>query len=363
MTAYEVQEQDDPVGSTSAANAEMVSVLREARGWTQKQLADEAGVSQGYVSKVESRLMDLTGERLKAIAGALNAPVALLVAPSPSTGLEVSCMFHRRRSSKITVADGKRIEAIGYLTRLTVNGLLAGLDVPQVALRRMDIDEFGSATTIAQLARAEWRVPSGPIPNLMALLDRLGVAVIIRSVGTAGQDAFSTWPVGGIPVVVINTGLPTDRLRFSLAHELGHVVMHVLPNDDQEQQASDFASELLLPSDEIAADLTGLTTRQFTRLTELKAKWRVSVGALVQKARALDIISERQFKEFRIRMSQMGWNVSEPIQLPSEEPRLVRDLIERRRRQLGDNDADLARAALMTPLGFRRHYLARDAAE
>jgi Zn-dependent peptidase ImmA (M78 family)/transcriptional regulator with XRE-family HTH domain len=335
----------------------MVSVLREARGWTQGQLAHAAGVSQGYISKIESRLMDLTGERIAAVAAALDAPVALLAAPSPSTGLEVSCMFHRRRSSKVTVADGRRVEAIGHLTRLTVSGLQEGIEGVQIVLRRIDIDEFGPATAIAQLARAEWRVPSGPIPNMMALLDRLGVAVIIRSVGTAGQDAFSTWPIGDMPVVVVNTGLPTDRLRFSLAHELAHVVMHVLPNDDQEQQANEFASELLMPSDEIAEDLAGLTTRQFTRLTELKAKWRVSVGALIQKARTLDIISERQFKEFRIRMSQMGWHVSEPIQLPGEEPHLVSDLIERRRRQLGEDDQDLARAALMTPAAFRRHYL------
>ena len=155
----------------------------------------------------------------------------------------------------------------------------------------------------------------------------------------------------------MNTGLPTDRLRFSLAHELAHVIMHILPNDDQEKQANEFASELLMPSDEIAEDLAGLTTRQFTRLTELKAKWRVSIGALVQKALTLGIISSRQFKEFRIRMSQMEWNVSEPLQLPGEEPRLVSDLIELRRRQLGESDDDLARAALMTPAAFRRHYL------
>ncbi len=347
----------DSTSVHGVANPEMVSVLREARGWTQQRLAEEARVTQGYISKIESRVIELTGERLNAVAIALDAPVALLTAPGPSTGLEVSCMFHRRRSSKVTVADGKRVEAIGHLTRLTVAGLLADVDGPEIALRRMDIDEFDSPTRIAQLARAEWRISSGPIPNMMALADRLGVAVVIRSVGTAGQDAFSTWPTGAVPIIVVNSGLPTDRLRFSLAHELAHVVMHVRPNDSQEQQANEFASELLLPSDEIAVDLAGLTTRQFPRLTELKAKWRVSIGALVQKARALDIISERQFKEFRIRLSQMGWNLSEPIQLSSEEPQLISQLIDRRRHELGENDDDLARAALMTPDAFQRHYL------
>lgn len=342
---------------TSAANPEMVTILREAKGFTQGQLAAEANVSQGYVSKVESRLAELTGERLLAIAEALDAPIPLLLTPTPHTGLEVSCMFHRRRSSKVTVSDGKRIEAIGHLTRLTVDGLSTGVTVPPVVVRRIDIDDYDTPTVIAQLARAEWRVPSGPIANMMRLLDRLGVAVIVRPVGTAGQDAFSTWPTGGTPVVVVNTGLSVDRLRFSLAHELAHVTMHVLPNDDQERQADEFASELLMPTDEIREDLAGLTTRDFPRLVELKTKWRVSVGALVKKAHTLNIISDRQFKEFRIRMAQMGWNVSEPVQLPPETPRLVSSLIEQRRHELGENDDAIARAALMTTAAFRRHYL------
>ena len=273
--------------STSVANPEMVTILREAKGFTQGQLAFEANVSQGYVSKVESRLADLTGQRLGAVADALDAPIPLLLTPTPHAGLEVSCMFHRRRSSKVTVSDGKRIEAIGHLTRLTVDGLSAGVATPPVVVRRLDIDDYESPTVIAQLARAEWRVPSGPISTMMGLLDRLGVAVIVRPVGRPGGDR--TWPTGGTPVVVVNTGLSVDRLRWSLAHELAHVTMHVLPNDDQERQADAFASELLMPSEEIRGDLAGITTRDFPRLVELKAKWRVSVGALVKKAHTLTI--------------------------------------------------------------------------
>jgi Zn-dependent peptidase ImmA (M78 family) len=348
---------DAPEWPDAAANPEMVTILRDAKGFTQADLAKAAAVSQGYISKVESRLADLAGERLARVAAALDAPIPLLLTPTPHTGLEVSCMFHRRRSSKVTVSDGKRIEAIGHLTRLTIDGLSAGVTATPVMVRRLDIDEYESPTMIAQLARAEWRVPSGPIANMMSLLDRLGVAVIVRPVGTAGQDAFSTWPSGGTPVVVVNTGLSVDRLRFSLAHELGHVTMHVLPNEAQERQADEFASELLMPSDEIREDLLGLSTRDFPRLVELKAKWRVSVGSLVKKAHTLEIISDRQFKEFRIRMSQMGWNVSEPVQLPDEEPRLVSTLIERRRDELGEDNEAIAKAALMTTAAFQRHYL------
>ena len=160
-------------------------------------------------------------------------------------------------------------------------------------------------------------------------------------------------------MMVVNVGLPVDRLRFTIAHELGHILMHVLPNDDQEKQANLFAGELLMPTTDIVADLEGLTTRQFTRLMQLKSKWRVSVGALVQRAHNLELISDRQFKEFRIRMSQMGWNASEPVELSPEMPHLLNNVINRRRTDLGDSDDLLAAAASMTTSAFQRHYLDR----
>lgn len=326
-------------------------------GWSQSELARRAEINQSYLSKVESGLLELSGERLEVVARALEAPVALLTNHDPLQGLEVSCMFHRRRSSKVTVAAGKRVEAIGHLTRITVNGLVAGVMTTKAYIERMDIDEHSSAEEIAQLFRARWRIPSGPILNLMALLDQLGVIVVIRPIGTAGQDAFSTWPQDGIPMMVVNTGLPVDRLRFTIAHELGHILMHILPNEDQEKQANNFASELLMPKSDIAVDLQDLTTRDFTRLMALKAKWRVSVGAIVQRALTMRLISERQFKEFRIRMSQMGWNTSEPVELSPEYPQLLQQAIARRRHDLGEDNTALAAAAAMTESAFERYYL------
>ena len=340
------------------ANPSMVGLLRDVHGWTQQELAAKASVSQGFISRVESGLADLTGAQLYVVAEALDAPIELLTAKLPGAGLEVSCMFHRRRTSRVTVAAGKRVEGLGQLTRMTVDRLVDGVPGPDIHLHRMDIGSYSSPSGIAQRARAEWNLPPGPIPDLMELLDTLGVVVVVRDVGTAGQDAFSTWPKGGVPIIVVNTGLPIDRMRFSLAHELGHVLMHVMPNEDQERQANQFASELLMPTGEIREDLAGLTTAQFTRLSELKTKWRVSIGALVQRAHYEEIISDRQFKEFRIRMARMGWDKTEPVELHPERPRLLAHVVELRRELLGEKDDALACTALMTPAAFARHYLA-----
>lgn len=345
--------------TTASASPRMVTLVREAKGWSQADLAQAAGVTQGFVSKVENSLTELTAERLVAFADALGCPAALLTNHGAQQGIEVSCMFHRRRQSKITVGTAKKIEAVSHLTRITVDALLDGVDTgAETALERMDIDDFdGDAAYIARLLRARWRIPSGPIGNLHALLDDIGVVVVVRALDSTAQDAFSTWPRGKAPLMVVRAGLPPDRERFTICHELGHIVMHVLPNPEQEHQADLFGAEFLMPADDIHPQLAGLTTRDFPRLMELKAQWKVSIAALIQRAKTLDLISDRQFREFRIKLSKLGWNTVEPIDLPVERSCLLDTVIATHRARHGHTDADLARIAYMTPEAFKEHYL------
>ncbi|MGV9674332.1 helix-turn-helix domain-containing protein [Nocardia sp. NPDC003482] len=342
-----------------SASPRMVTLVREAKGWSQADLAQAAGVTQGFVSKVENGLTELTAERLVAFADVLGCPPALLTNHEAQQGIEVSCMFHRRRHSKITVGTAKKIEAVSHLTRITVDALLTGVDGgADIALERMDIDEFGGdAAHVARLLRARWRIPSGPISNLHTLLDDIGIVIVARALDSTAQDAFSTWPRGKAPLMVVRTGLPPDRERFTICHELGHIMMHVLPNSEQEQQADLFAAEFLMPAEDIQPQLHGLTTRDFPRLMELKAQWKVSIAALIQRAKTLDLISDRQFREFRIKLSKFGWNTVEPIDLPVERACLLDSVIETYRSRHGYSDADIARIAYMTPEAFREHYV------
>ena len=114
-------------------------------------------------------------------------------------------------------------------------------------LVRLDIDEYHDPTEVARQVRSLWRVPSGPIDHLIRLLESVGVLVHTRPLGTAAQDAVSTWPRGRPAIMLVNSGLPPDRLRFTVAHELGHLVMHSMPSDTQEREANLFAAEFLAP--------------------------------------------------------------------------------------------------------------------
>lgn len=343
-----------------AASPRMVTLVRESKGWTQRELSDRLEMTQGLVSKVENGLIALTGDKLEKFAAILDCPADLLVDEHPVRGLEVTCLHHRRKGSLMPVGVKKRVEALTHLTRVSVEGFLRGIDIDtDEQLERLPIDQFeDGAEEVAQVLRARWRIPSGPIPNMVALLEAVGILVVIRPLGTHAQDAVSTWPheIGRPPIMLINSGLSSDRQRFTVAHELGHLVMHVMPGIDQEKEANVFAAEFLAPAEEIKPQLDGLRPSDFPRLVELKAQWGLSIAALIQRAKDLGCITDKQFRDFRIKLSKMGWTTREPVHLPDERPQTLSTVLQVHRRDHHYTVDELATIAKMTPQALCKYY-------
>lgn len=341
----------------AGASGQMIALVREAKGWTQTDLATKSGMAQGSVSKIERGRLSLDHDGLTRIAAALEVPPALLCAGEAPLALEATCLHHRRRSSRMAVTTVKKIEGLTQLVGLSTQRLADELEnEATLPLQRKPVGPDVTPQDIAAKLRADWGVPPEPVKNLTELLERAGVTVVVRHLGSDAQDAVSGWPPGSGPVVLINAGLPPDRFRFTLAHELGHLLMHAMPDEAQEEQANAFAAEFLTPAELIRPELEGLTLRQFGRLAELKAKWKVSIAALIQRAVQLDCISPAQFKSFRIRLNQYGWSRREPGDLVPETPTRLRAAIDRHL-QAGRTEQELAEIALMLPQQFRRHYL------
>jgi Zn-dependent peptidase ImmA (M78 family) len=102
------------------------------------------------------------------------------------------------------------------------------------------------------------------------------------------------------------------------------MVMHTLPVDGQEEDADLFASELLMPAAEIRDELSHL---DMPALARLKARWGVSMAALIRRARDLGEISHYRYRELNIELSKAGWRTREPVEVPAERPRLLADAV------------------------------------
>lgn len=336
-------------------NPSMLTLAREARRLTQSALATKAGVTPSLISKVEHGVIEVTDERLGGLASTLGYPISFFSQTGELRG--ASCLHHRKRSST-PVVKLREIHARVEIVRRGVDALLRHVDfAAPMSFRALDPDDVpGGVEEVAQTVRAAWRVPLGPISNLVEVIEAAGGIVVRTDLGTEKVDALSTWPATGVPLFVLNTSAPGDRQRFSLAHELGHVVMHHTPSPDQEREAHDFAAEFLMPRHEIAPELQGLRLRD---LGDLKRRWKVSMAAIVKHASRIGAITDSRSTNLFIELSRLGYRKHEPIEIPAEPTRTISEIIGVYREQMGFSVADLAHATRLLPDEFADTYLGK----
>jgi len=329
----------------------IVSTIRLARGLTQSQVATKTGISQALLSKAESGMVTLDDERLALLADALDVPLHALRLTSSHIGAP-AYIFHRKRST-LPVSKANQIRAQLDLAHMQVAAILDN-DRPPARLQRTRLPEDGYITPedIARDLRDELALGDGPIENLVQVLEDAGVAVLRTDLGSTRIDALVSWPPNKWPLVILSSHAPADRQRFTLAHELGHAVMHEVPAEEQESEADRFASEFLMPAHSIRRDLNEVSIPQ---LAKLKPKWKVSMAGLLRRARDLGQITESQYKQMNIEFSKAGYRKSEPVEIPAETPSLVRQAIEDRLRG-GESILDIASAACMNPTRFENTY-------
>lgn len=330
----------------------MLGTVRVARGLTQTELAAKAGISQGLLSKAESGIVALDEDRLHVLAQALSVPPGLIVTPVAQVGPPPH-VFHRKRST-LSVSKANQLRAELDLTHLQVAGIMGGR-APELRLPRLPLPEdgFDSPEDIASQVRAVLGLPDGPVLQLVAALERVGVVVVARPLGSTQIDALASWPEGRSLLVLLGDHAPADRQRFTLAHELAHAVMHQVPTEDQESEADRFASAMLMPAASIRAQLDDLS---IPRLAKLKALWGVSMAALLRRGRDLGRVTDAQYRLLNVELSRAGYRSNEPVLVNRETPALVGRVIQERL-AAGDTAADIAQAAQMTEGEFIEQYL------
>lgn len=318
----------------SIANPAMVTLAREARGLSQTRLAKLAGVSQAQISKIEASIVEASPEVLETLGKALRFPVTFFYQTDPIMGAGTSEFFHRKRQS-VPTGVLRQVHAQINIARIHTSRLLYAVDVPECAIPSLDIADFrGDASEAARAVRAAMGMSAGPILNMTQVIENAGGLVVSIEIGTPEIDAVSRWVPGMPPLFFINVTAPVDRYRMSLAHELGHMVLHRVPEEGMERQATEFAAEFLMPARDIKSQLYGINLR---RLAVLKPYWRVAMSALLVRAKELKCITEPMSQYLWRQMSARGYRKREPaeLDLTPETPTMVRELFDYYRNELG----------------------------
>lgn len=336
-------------------NPKFLELARHLRQYTQKEAAELLGVSQGKLSKAEKGLQPLPSEIVHSLQRVFNLPLSFFFQATDSS--QVGHMYYRRQVS-ISAKTMDAMEAQVRVQKLAIDQLFEAVELPEFEWQFEQPSDNLTPADIARRVRYSLGLHRGAIGNLTVLLEDHGIIIQKMDFGTEKMDGLTSITDRGHWVIFLNTRMSNDRIRFSLAHELGHLIMHLnfVPKHPErvEDEANEFASEFLMPEAEIKSSLKRIT---LPLLGNLKQQWGVSMRALIRRARDLQMIDDKIYRNYQIVFSKKGYNKREPINLPYERSNMVHDVVELYKTELGYSDEDLSSISHLLPDDFKRWFI------
>jgi len=314
---------------------------RVARGLRQSSLARMVDLSPAQVSKYEKGIQQPSSASLGRICEALSMPLNYFLAERDAGRSIGSAIFYRSMSAATKQQRNTAEQRFFWLKDIYAY-LDEYVEFPAPNLPKLHTPispEVISSEFIeeaAELARNYWHIGEAPVENLTRLLENNGFIISFHDLEADTLDAFSQL-IEGRPFVVVSTQkLTAARVRFSLAHELGHLLLHkkvapeVLNNKVlfklMEEQANRFAAAFLFPQNAFNAEipLPNLATFKLR-----KARWRMSIAAMIGRARDLDLIDDSEQQKLRRSYGRRKWSRFEPLdeEIPINYPELLCDAV------------------------------------
>lgn len=301
-------------------NPTRLTFARKRRGYTMTRLADAIGVEMRSVSGFEKKEFNPSEETIQRIATELRFPLSFFHEEEEIQTIDTGAASFRSLS-KMSAAQRDMALFSGALTVTLNRAIEKRFELPTPTLPDLRDSEPEAA---AASLRRHWGIGELPIKNLIHLLEANGVRVFSLAIDAAEVDAFSMWREQK-PFVFLNTLKNSERSRFDAAHELGHLVLHRhgSPNGGQEieRAANDFASAFLMPRSSVLGYAPKFIS--IDALLQLKKIWGVSISALTYRMHRLELLTEWQYRELFMQISQRGYRKKEPESLPRETSQIL----------------------------------------
>jgi len=332
----------------------MISLARESRGLTQTELASLINIPQGNLSRMERGDIPLKDVNLENVCRVLKYPDSFFY---QTNQICVPDTYYRKAVS-VDQKTKLKAEAIMNIYKFNVEELLKDLDIPtnNIPILR---DQYESAEKIAMYVRSYWNIPKGPIENLSKVVEDNGIIVIQMDFETDKIDGRTILTNTGHPIIFININAPGDRQRATLAHELGHLILHLgnmpLFGRDEETEAYIFGMEFLMPYSECKYDLNNSVTLE--KLADLKRVWKVSMQSILYRLQDKKLATYNRCRYLWSQISARGWKKSEPIDIPRENPTLISRMVNMFINDLGYSKQEMANILKVEEGEFEQRYL------
>lgn len=294
---------------------ERLKSARKMAGLSMEVLAEKTGkvVTKQAISKYEKGRMNPGGDALIALSRALGVKPEYFFRSQKITLSELEF----RKKSKLGRKEEQSIKhrTLDFLERyLEIEDILGEKAVFRDPASDIRILSHADAEKAAGKIRRKWKLGDAPISNLMELLEDKGVR--IYEIETGGNfHGISAW-AENIPVIAVRVQDDLLRKRFTIAHELGHILLSFPESGNQksrEKLCHTFAGAFLLPKNVIKAELgdnrSGIALWE---LKKIKGIYGISIQAIMARANRLGIISDYTYRNFCIAVNSKGWKIREP---------------------------------------------------
>lgn len=321
-------------------NSNKLTTARLSRGFTIKDLAEKTGISRQSISNYESGKSSPRENNIVLISKVLNFPISFF--SSENVILNSNATFFRSRSSatkKKRIMQEKKLE----FSKKIFDVLSEYVEFPKLNLPNDINKDFNNIENedveeMANSLREKWKISKNvPFPNITRFSEMNGIIISKANMADSKLDAVSKWISGKPYIMLTDNNESSVRRRFNIAHEIGHLLLHSsveniddLSNKEMkiiENQANDFASNLLLPKDGFSKSLISLQMDSFIRQ---KAQWKVSIQSMIYRVHQLGIISDNQYIYLNKKISFNKWRKNEPYddKIKLEEPKLFYEVYE-----------------------------------
>jgi Zn-dependent peptidase ImmA (M78 family)/DNA-binding XRE family transcriptional regulator len=320
------------MGTENRIAGEQLRLARLVHGYSLEQVAELIHATRQFIHQLETNARTPSHETVEALADVLGVTPKFLRTPVPSSVRPEQCHFRSLSNRPANVTS--QILARGTILDQLASVLDHNLDLPAVDFPEIAAQTAAQIESAAEQARQHWGLGSGPITSMMRVVENAGAIVTYFGDLSERVDAFS---MDRKRPIIVRSSLKESlfRQRFDLAHECGHLIMHRgLQTGDRvtEGQAHRFASALLFPRANVLREFPRGNRIDWSKLLELKKRWKMALSALVRRGYDLGILSPVQYRIANIHLSKTGQRkVEELDQDPRyavEEPELLRAAFE-----------------------------------
>lgn len=316
---------------------ERLRLARLLKGVTLQELGDAVSVSRQAIHQYESDARAPSTEVRNALAEYLEVSSGFFSMPLSGDVKPEQCHFRKRQTTPVSVKE--RVQAYSTVLEHLVIELHEHLDMPKNNFSLIDNNKIAELTPpiiekIAEGARLRWNLSSdAPIDNMVNVLENQGAIVTCFDGVSDKVDALSV--NRKYPIIIRNTAKESVcRMRFDLAHECGHLVMHdgiETGCKQTEREADAFASAFLFPRKSFAREFPVCISFDgvinWNKIYELKKRWKVSAKAIIYRAHNLGFLNAQQYRNANVWFSKTRQSRQEKWDdvLEMEEPHILKE--------------------------------------